>query len=206
VPKRGLDLSIITEAGAAVADEVGFANLSMGLVAERLGVTPPSLYKHVENLADLAHRIAVVAATELADALRDATQGVSGGEALTAAAWTMRKYIREHPGRYAAGNDIRPTGPQDPLVAARDRMVVSLAAVLHGYRMDASQKIHALRLLRSLLHGFATLEVADGFQFDVESDDSFTWIIDFLNRGLQATTPTRPHSDPLILTRRWPEP
>ncbi|MGW0957453.1 TetR family transcriptional regulator, partial [Streptomyces sp. NPDC002545] len=34
-------------AGAALADEVGFANLTMGLLAERVGVRTPSLYKHV---------------------------------------------------------------------------------------------------------------------------------------------------------------
>ena len=97
----------VTEAGATLADEIGFDQLSMGLLAERLGVRTPSLYKHVSNQADLAHRIAVLAATELGDALRDATQGRAGSEALTAAAQAMRTYVKEHPGRYAAGNGAR---------------------------------------------------------------------------------------------------
>jgi AcrR family transcriptional regulator len=81
VPRAGLTPAIVTEAGAALADEVGFAQLSMGLVAERLGVKTPSLYKHVTSQADLVHRIAVQAANELADNIRDATQGRAGSEA-----------------------------------------------------------------------------------------------------------------------------
>ena len=81
MPRAGLAPASVTEAGAALADEVGSAQLSMGLLAERLGVKAPSLYKHVDSLADLAHRIAVLALTELGDAIRDATQGRAGRDA-----------------------------------------------------------------------------------------------------------------------------
>ena len=161
----------------------------MGLLAERLGVKTPSLYKHVTSQADLAHRIAVLAMTELADAIRDATQGRAGTDALAAGAQAMRTYVREHPGRYAAGNAARPTGPDDPLVPAIDRVLASWAAMLHGYRLDPDQEIHALRMLRSVLHGFATLEAAGGFQIDTDVDDSFTWMVDFIDHGLRSTQP-----------------
>lgn len=177
---------MVTDAGAAVADDVGFSRLSIGLVAERLGVKTPSLYKHVASQADLVHRIGVQAANELADHIRDATQGRAGGEALTAGAQAMRMYVRNHPGRYAAGNAARPAGPDDPLNAAIDRVLASWAAMLHGYHIDPSQEIHALRMLRTMLHGFATLEVASGFQMDADVDDSFSWMINFVDRGLRS--------------------
>ena len=186
MPRAGLAPASVTEAGAALADEIGFASLSMGLVAERLGVKTPSLYKHVDGQADLAHRIAVLAMTELGDALRDATQGRAGSDALTAAAQAMRTYVKEHPGRYAAGNAVRPTGPDDQLVPAIDRLLGSLSAVLRGYQLDPSQEIHALRMLRSMLHGFATLEVEGGFRFDADVDDSFTWMVNLIEHGLQS--------------------
>jgi AcrR family transcriptional regulator len=186
VPRAGLTPAIVTEAGAALADEVGFAQLSMGLVAERLGVKTPSLYKHVTSQADLVHRIAVQAANELADNIRDATQGRAGSEAFTAGAQAMRRYVKDHPGRYAAGNAARPAGPEDPLTAALDRVLASWAAMLHGYRIDPGQEIHALRMLRTMLHGFATLEAAGGFRIDAAVEDSFTWLIDFVDRGLRS--------------------
>src|SRR5450631_1589912 len=190
MPRAGLAPASVTEAGAMLVDEIGFAQLSMGLVAERLGVKTPSLYKHVTSQTDLAHRIAILAATELGDAIRDATQGRAGGDALAAAAQAMRTYVREHPGRYAAGNAARPTGPDDPLMAAAGRVIASWAAMLRGYRLDPDQEIHALRMLRSMLHGFATLEAAGGFQIDTSVDDSFSWMINFIDHGLQATTAT----------------
>ncbi len=187
MPRAGLTPAIVAEAGAALADEVGFAQLSMGLVAERLGVKTPSLYKHVTSQADLVHRIAVQAANELADSIRDATQGRAGSEAFTAGAQAMRRYVKEHPGRYAAGNAARPAGPDDPLTAALDRVLASWAAMLHGYRIDPGQEIHALRMLRTMLHGFATLEAANGFRIDADVEDSFTWLIDFVDRGLRSS-------------------
>jgi hypothetical protein len=41
-------------------------------------------------------------------------------------------------------------------------------------------------MLRSVLHGFATLEAADGFQIDTDVDASFLWLIDFVDGGLRA--------------------
>ena len=185
MPRAGLGPALVTEAGAALADETGLAHLSMGLLAERLGVKTPSLYKHVENIADLTHRIGVLAMNELADAIRDATQGRAGGDALFAAAQAMRTFVHEHPGRYAAGNDARPTGPHDPLLPAARRVLDSLSAALHGYQLDPDQEIHALRMLRSTLHGFATLEESGGFMIDTDIDESFTWTISLIDQGLR---------------------
>ena len=192
MPRAGLSPASVTEAGAQLADEVGFDQLSMGLLAERLGVRTPALYKHVTSQADLAHRIAVLAATELADAIRDATQGRAGRDALIASAQAMRTFVQEHPGRYAAGNAARPAGPDDPLLAAAERVLASWAAMLRGYRLDPGQEIHAMRMLRSMLHGFATLEAAGAFQIDASVDDSFTWMIDFIDQGLQAVAGRKP--------------
>lgn len=186
MPRAGLDAASVTLAGAALADEVGFTGLSMGLLAERLGVKTPSLYKHVTNQADLAHRIAVLAMNEIADAIRDAIQGRSGSEALVAGAHAMRSWVLEHPGRYAAGNIAKITGPEDPLIPAAQRVLASWAAMLHGYRLDPDQVIHALRMLRSILHGFATLEADGSFQIDADVDDSFTWMLTFIDHGLKA--------------------
>jgi AcrR family transcriptional regulator len=187
VPRAGLSPDAVTEAAAALADEIGFDRLSMGLVAERLGVKTPSLYNHVANLADLGHRIAVLAAVELGDALRDASQGRAGGDALVAVAGAMRDYVKQHPGRYAAGNRVPPTGPDDPLTIASGRMLAPLAAVLRGYGLDPEQDVHALRMLRSALHGFATLEVEGGFRFTTDVDESFAWTVGVLDRALQAS-------------------
>lgn len=204
MPRAGLGSASVTGAGAALADEVGFPRLSMGLVADRLGVKTPSLYKHVGGQADLAHRIAVLAADELGEAMGDAVRGRAGSQALAAAAAALRTYVTHHPGRYDALNSARPTGPDDPLVAARQRVLAPLAAVLHGYHLPEAQKIPALRMLRSVLHGYVTLEASAGFQLDTDVDDSFAWVVDFVDHGLHAAAdPGTHHPDPQpVSTRR----
>jgi AcrR family transcriptional regulator len=181
-----LDAAAVTEAGAALADEIGFTQLSMSLVAERLGVRTPSLYKHVDGLTDLARRICVLAVTELGEAVRDATQGRARRDALEGAARALRDYVKQHPGRYAATLGVRPTGPDDPLAAALERALTPLSAVLLGYRLDPADEIHGVRMLRSMLHGFATLEISDGFQMHTDVNSSFSWMIEFIHQGLRA--------------------
>lgn len=185
MPRVGLVPATVTAAAADLADELGLPQLTMNIVAERLGVRAPSLYKHVEGLHDLTRRIAILAAAELGDKLRDAMQGRARGDALAAAAQTLRTYVKVHPGRYAATVEIRPTGPDDPLAVALERTLDSFAAVLHGYQLEPADEIHALRMLRSVLHGFAQLEASGGFQLSTDVNDSFDWMVDFIDRGLR---------------------
>ena len=190
--RAGLGTASVTLAGAQLADETGLDQLSMGILAERLGVRTPSLYKHVDNVADLTHRIGVLSMDELADVVGDAIRGRAGKDALVAAAQAMRNYVKDHPGRYAAGNDARPTGADDPLIPAAQRVLEALAAVLHGYDLDPAQQIHALRMLRSTLHGFATVEESGGFLIDTDVDDSFAWMVSLIDQGLRAESRTEP--------------
>lgn len=190
MPRAGLDAATVTIAGADLADNIGIDRLTMSLVAESLGVKPPSLYKHVDSLAALTHRIAIVGAIEVSDTLRDAMQGVSGLEALTAAAQALRRYVKQHPGRYSATTGARPASPDDPLIPALARTLASLEAVLQGYQLTEDDRIHALRMLRSILHGFATLDASEAFQIDTNVDDSFMWMIGFIDQGLRTRVMT----------------
>ncbi|MGW0333672.1 TetR/AcrR family transcriptional regulator [Streptomyces sp. NPDC003011] len=172
-------------AGAALADEVGLPNLTMGALAERVGVRTPSLYKHVDGQEDLNRRIAVLALNEAADAVGGAVQGYAGRDALAAAARAFRAFVLEHPGRYAATIGTEPSGPDDPLATAGQRLLGAFMAVLRGYEIAESDMDHALRTLRSLCHGFATLQAAGAFQWSADIDESFEWLIDFTDRGLR---------------------
>ncbi|MFI6510700.1 TetR/AcrR family transcriptional regulator [Streptosporangium sp. NPDC050855] len=186
MPRAGLDPAAVVAAGAALADEVGLTGLTMGSLAERLGVRAPSLYKHVDGLEDLNRRIAVLALGEAADAIGDAVQGYAGRDALAAAARAFRAFVLKHPGRYAATIGVEPSGPDDPLVTAGLRALGAFTAVLRGYEIGESEMDHALRMLRSLFHGFATLQVAGGFQWSADVDESFEWLIAFTDRGLRS--------------------
>ncbi|MEU8041044.1 WHG domain-containing protein [Streptosporangium sp. NPDC049078] len=189
MPRAGLDPATVVAAGAALADEVGLTNLTMGLLAERLNVRTPSLYKHVSGQEDLSRRIAVLALNEVADAIGGAIQGYAGRDALAAAAHAFRAFVLNHPGRYAATIGLEPSDPSDPddpLITAAQRSLGTFRAVLRGYEIGEADMDHALRMLRTLCHGFATLQAAHGFQMSADIEESFEWLIAFTDRGLRA--------------------
>ncbi len=188
MPRAGLGPAAVVAAGAALADEVGFADLTMAQLAERVGVRTPSLYKHIAGQDDLNRRIAALALTEAADAVGAATQGYAGRDALAAAARAFRAFVLAHPGRYAATIGLAPTGPDDPIAVAGDRLLGSFTAVLRAYPVGPDDLDHALRALRSVFHGFATLQAAHGFQWSADVDDSFEWLITLVDRALRGTS------------------
>ena len=185
MPRAGLSGGEVVAAAADLADETGYAGLTMGLLAERLGVRTPSLYKHVGGLDDLQHQLATLVMTEVGDVIRDAVQGRAGLDALTGLLTAVRDYVAEHPGRYAA--TVRPefSGPDDPLLVASTRVINSIAAVLRGYGIGEDEMDHAIRTVRCTIHGFAVLEASGGFQWSNDPDESFEWMIRFIDRGLR---------------------
>jgi AcrR family transcriptional regulator len=186
VPRAGLSRDDVVAAAAELIDEIGYHELTMGLLAQRLGVRAPSLYKHVDGLADLQHRVATLAMTQLGDAVRDAMQGRAGRDALTALLTATRAYVTAHPGRYTATIGAEFTGPDDPLLAASARVIDSIAAVLRGYGVGEAEMVHAIRTIRCTLHGFAALQASNGFQWSGDPDETFDWMIGFIDRGLRA--------------------
>jgi AcrR family transcriptional regulator len=187
VPRVGLTSADVVAAGAALADEAGMGAVTLASLADRLGVKPPALYKHVDGLADLQHRIATLAMSELAEAFRDALQGRAGAEALTAMFEAMREYVARHPGRYSATVGAQFLGPDDPLLVAGARVINSIGAVVSGYGIGPGETDHAIRAMRCLIHGWAMLQAADGFQWGNDPEESFAWMVRFVDAGLRGT-------------------
>lgn len=174
----------VVEAAARIADDRGFEAVTLAAVAECLGVRAPSLYSHIDGLADLQHRLATLAMTELGERIRDAMLGLAGREALVALASVTRAYVAEHPGRYASTIGVRLAGPHDPLLQASSRVIDAIAAVLRGYRIPEGQMVHAIRTVRCALHGYAALEATDAFQWSDDAAQTLEWMIDLIDRGL----------------------
>ena len=84
---------------------------------------------------------------------------------------------------------LRSSGTQ-PLVDAEleqeeARALRVVLAVIASLGVEGADAIHAARALRSIIHGFATLEIAGGFGLPVDCDESFRRLLDLLVEGLQ---------------------
>jgi AcrR family transcriptional regulator len=183
VPRAGLSTAAVVGAAADIADAEGLDALTLARLAGSVGVRTPSLYNHVAGLDDVRRRVALVALVELGDALRDATVGRAGDDALTAMARAYRAYAGAHPGRYAA-TQRAPAAGDEEIGTAAARAVDVLLAVLRGYGLEGDDAIHAARAVRSALHGFVALESGGGFGIPVALDESFDRMIAALARGL----------------------
>ncbi|WP_055567619.1 TetR/AcrR family transcriptional regulator [Streptomyces atriruber] len=187
--RAGLTTERLVRAGAELADEVGFDQVTVSALARRFDVKVASLYSHVKNSQDLKTGIALLALAELADRGAEALAGRAGKDALAALANVYRDYAQEHPGRYAAAQ-LRLT-PEAAAAGAGGRHAEMTRAILRGYELTEPDQTHAVRLLGSVFHGYVSLELAGGFSHSApDSQETWTRVIDALD----------------ALLRNWPEP
>ncbi len=183
VPRAGLTRSAVTSVALLVVDDggvTGLDRLTLAAVASRAGVAVPSLYKHVASLDDLRRLVATDCVAELTRVLAEATIGRSGPEAIHSAADAVRAYAHRHPGRYAA-TQIAPdlgSAADAELAARAEETIAVLTAVLRGFGLPDDATVDAIRMLRSALHGFITLELGGGFGLPDDLDRSFRLLID----------------------------
>lgn len=180
MPRAGLDPDAIVDAAAEIADRDGLQQLSLAKLAGQLGVRSPSLYAHVDGLDDLRRRIAVRGAQALTTELQVAAAGVSGADALRAIALAYRGFAARHPGIYAS---LQPARAPDE---AFTRLIDVVAAVLRGYGLTGDDAVHAVRIIRSALHVFVSLELEGGFGLKLDRDETFERLIRALDQGLRA--------------------
>lgn len=182
--RAGLTTERLIRAGAELADEVGFDQVTVSALARRFDVKVASLYSHLRNSQDLKTRIALLALEELADLAADALAGRSGKDALGAFADVYRDYARAHPGRYTAAR--HPLDPETAAASAGTRHAQLTRAVLRGYDLAEPDQTHAVRLLGSVFHGYVSLELAGGFSHSApDSQESWTRIVDALDSLLR---------------------
>jgi AcrR family transcriptional regulator len=174
---------VVVAEAARLADEVGLDRLTLAMVAKRFGVALPSLYKHVSGLDALLQKVSALGTADLADGVTVAAAGLAGGDALRAIAHSWRAYALAHPGRYVAAQRV--PDPSDPAhLAAGEKVVGAVYAVLRGYGLDGDDLVDAARALRSALHGFVMLELGGGFGLPQDVDRSFGRLLDLLDLGL----------------------
>ncbi|NKQ52688.1 TetR/AcrR family transcriptional regulator [Amycolatopsis sp. K13G38] len=180
----GLTAERLTVAGAELADEAGFDQVTVSALARRFGVQVASLYSHVKSSQDLKTRIALLALAELADRGAAALAGRAGKDALTAFANVYRDYARQHPGRYAAAQ-LR-LDPETAAASAGPRHAEMTRAILRGYELSEPEQTHAVRLLGSVFHGYVSLELGGGFSHSAPGPEvSWPRIVDALDALLR---------------------
>ncbi len=185
--RRGLDAARVVEEAVTIADADGLEAVTLARVAAALGVRTPSLYNHVASLDALRRGIVLRGLRELGDALRRAAVGRAREDALLAVAHAYRAYAHERPGRFAA-TVAAPAPGDEELQAAAGDVVAVVVAVVGGWGIEDDDALHAVRAIRSALHGFVTIEAAGGFGIPLDLDVSYERLVRTLAAGLDAAS------------------
>ncbi|NKY34839.1 TetR/AcrR family transcriptional regulator [Nocardia speluncae] len=108
-PRRGLSLEQIVDTAIELADEEGFAALSMNKVAERLGFTAMSLYRYVDSKSTLVE----IALDRVLGTPPETAPGTPWRAALHEWAWAEYRLIVKHVGWLSVRMSAPPLGPNN---------------------------------------------------------------------------------------------
>ncbi|WP_342435621.1 WHG domain-containing protein [Paenibacillus sp. FSL L8-0436] len=182
-PRVGLDTRTLVLAAAELADEQGMGEVTLASLAAKLGVRSPSLYNHVNGLAGLRTLLAVHGLEQLHTAMTKASAGITGDAAVHAMGQAYVNFARQHPGLYETTLQAPDQG-NTALEEAGEQILSFILHVLSGYGLGEEGELHAVRGLRSILHGFAALENKGGFGLPLDLGISLSRLIDTFIAGI----------------------
>lgn len=183
--RAGLDHDMIIQAAARIAEAEGLDKVTLASVAEELKVKTPSLYNHVQGLPGVRQGLALYGIRQLGEQLGKAAMGRAGDDAVRAVGLAYVEFVRSRPAIYEA--TMAASDFQDPrLIQASSEVVEIMLRMLSYYSLEGQEALHVVRGLRSLAHGFASLELREGFRMELSRDESFAKLLDIFIQGLHA--------------------
>jgi len=186
-PRSNLTKHTVVQAAADLLNSEGLDALSLNRLAEKLDIRTPSLYNHVDGLPGLMRELSILNARNLAERLNDAAIGQSGPGLVMSVMQAYRSYIKEFTGLYLS--TLRVSGMQEEVDAELQqeeaRSLKVAMAVMASFGLQGEDALHAVRALRRLVHGFATLEVYGGFGMPLDLDECFHRLVGLFIAGLQ---------------------
>ena len=179
----GISHDDLVHLAAELVDREGTTALTLARLAEMSDVRTPTISHHVGSLRRLHSDIALLAVEQLIDAIAAASSGKQGEDAVRAIYRAYRAFVHAHPGRYAMS--IETPDPNDPRrLAAAGRLARQLENVFGQIGLRGDDATRAARLLRSAVHGYATLELNSAWQTTLDDDATFDWLLEVIIGGL----------------------
>ncbi|MBM7662360.1 AcrR family transcriptional regulator [Bacillus mesophilus] len=184
-PRMGLDKVTIIEVAVELANNEGMEAVTLATLAKRLNIRTPSLYNHIEGLDDLRNKLALIGMNRLFHGLKAAIGNKTGDEAVHAMSIGYVQFSRQNPGLYEL--TLAAPNPENIEIQQAGKSIVELTIeVLQEYKLERENAIHAVRGLRSLLHGFASLEQKQAFGLPVNLDKSLHLLVNTFLAGLHS--------------------
>lgn len=184
MPRAGVDMDMIVKVTAVLVDERGIEAVTLKEISERLNIRSPSLYNHISGLPELKEKVSHYAMGLLRDCLIKATMGQSGIDALKEMGRAYIQFAREHTGLYETIQWMNITADvqSGSLFSEVIRHVFEIASEIGAGELEVS---HIIRTVRSLAHGFASVESHRGFSHPSSVESSYEYALDMFFLGLK---------------------
>jgi AcrR family transcriptional regulator len=182
-----------TPAKTSLAELVGIARglveaagpdaLTLGALAGRAGIKPPSLYKHFADRAAVLKAVEIEVLYELEAWLRAETRGATPKARLLAMASAYRAWGKAKPNRYRtiySGNAFN-----DPEIrAACLHSAQPLFEELRAAGIAEARLLPLSRTIVAFLHGFVLMEIGNAFNLGGDVDEAFASGLETILREL----------------------
>ncbi|WP_079477639.1 WHG domain-containing protein [Halobacillus salinus] len=180
-PRAGLNQSIILNKAMEITEREGINGVTMGRLARELNVKPPSLYNHYANLTEVKKQVSI-------RSIHQFQQQVEVSTAEERTIFSLAKgylaFAQTHPYLYEAS--LSAPNPADSEVMSAGEGIVRLSKeAIAPFALTDEESIHAVRGLRSLLHGLLDLEQKSGFNLGVELASTEKFVLTAYVEGLK---------------------
>lgn len=183
--RTGITVQQILSAAVQITEEKGFEAVSLKEISKQLGVSSPSLYNHIDGLPQLKDMVSHFAMTQLKEKVVRAALGRSGIDALREMGWSYIRYARDHPGLYETIQWMNIAADND--AGSLFNEVVQLVYDIGAQTgMDELEASHIIRTIRSLAHGFASIESHQGFAHESSVESSYEYAVEMFMAGVRA--------------------
>lgn len=183
-PRAQINLAKILETAIDICNEEGYEQLALASVSKRLGIKTPSLYNHIQGLPDLRQKIAYYGLQMLYDSILHSVIGHIGDDAIISASEAYIVFTNKHPGLYRSIS--KAPEPYELQFDALSNQLVQIFIKLFGaYDLTEEESIHAVRGLRSMLHGFSSIQMDLGFRMNYSQEDSLHFALGAFLNGLR---------------------
>jgi AcrR family transcriptional regulator len=178
--------SQIVNAARRLVESQGRDGFSMNEVAAAVGIRAPSLYGRFKDRASLLAAVELELYAELTAVLGSVIVDEAPEATLMAQAQAMRGFAREHPNSYALFFDQRSV-PTEEGTSARAAAVAQLITPLTTL-VGKDRAFAAARVLVPFVHGFISMELANGFRLGGGLDAAFENGVSTIVRGSVRST------------------
>lgn len=183
-----ISLTKILEAAIDICNEEGYEQLALSDVSKRLGIKTPSLYNHIQGLSDLKQKIAYYGLQMLYDSIIHSAIGYIGDEAIISVSKAYIEFVKKYPGLYRSISKA-PDPYELQFDTLSNQLVQVFIKLLGAYNLSDDESIHAVRGLRSMLHGFSSIQIDLGFRMNYSQEDSIKFALRTFLNGLRNRKP-----------------